>query len=525
MHGTTKKLVEKDLIINSTSKGVEMALLEDSQLVELHREGESGGFRVGDIYLARVRKVSPGLNAVFVDVGFERDAFLHYTDLNPHFKSIVKYTQLALAGKPVAMQAFRKEEEIVKTGKINNVVSKNLQVMVQVIKEPIQTKGPRLSCELSLPGRYLVLTPFNEVVGVSRKIESSDERKRLQKIIESIRPKGFGVIVRTVAEGQSVQVLHNDLLSLVQKWDDITTRLKDAQPPYILFSESSKTNTLLRDILNDSFHSVVSNDTGIVADIRNYIKQISPGSEKIVSQHNGNRPVFDTFGVTRQIKSLFGRTVNMSSGAYLFIEHTEALHVIDVNSGNKSAVKGDQESNALAVNLESAREIARQLRLRDIGGIIIVDFIDMRKPDNRKMVYQELRNAMSNDRAKHSVLPISKFGVAQITRQRVRPEVNITTAEVCPSCNGTGKIEASILILVDIERKLTHLIEKQNQKKLRLVVHPFLEAYIKRGRIFGSLQWKWYKTLRQWVTVQGNDNYQYMEYHFFDKNDEEILVD
>jgi ribonuclease G len=320
-------------------------------------------------------------------------------------------------------------------------------------------------------------------------------------------------------------VLHNDLLSLVQKWDDITARLKDAQPPHILFSESSKTNTLLRDILNDSFHSVVSNDTGIVNDIRSYIKQISPGSEKIVSQHNGNRPVFDTFGVTRQIKSLFGRTVNMSSGAYLIIEHTEALHVIDVNSGNKSAVKGDQESNAVAVNLESAREIARQLRLRDIGGIIIVDFIDMRKPDNRKMVYQELRNAMSNDRAKHSVLPISKFGVAQITRQRVRPEVNITTSEMCPSCNGTGKIEASILILVDIERKLTHLIEKQNQKKLRLVVHPFLEAYIKRGRLFGSLQWKWYRTLKQWVTVQGNDNYQYMEYHFFDKNDEEILVD
>ncbi|HCK21458.1 MAG TPA: ribonuclease E/G, partial [Bacteroidetes bacterium] len=315
--------MEKDLIINSTSKGVEMALLEDSQLVELHREGESGGFRVGDIYLGRVRKVSPGLNAVFVDVGFERDAFLHYTDLNPHFKSIVKYTQLALGGKPVSMQAFRKEEEIIKTGKINNVVSKNLQVMVQVIKEPIQTKGPRLSCELSLPGRYLVLTPFNKVVGVSRKIESADERKRLQKIIESIRPKGFGVIVRTVAEGQSVQVLHNDLLSLVQKWDDITARLKDAQPPHILFSESSKTNTLLRDILNYSFHSVVSNDTGIVNDIRSYIKQISPGSEKIVSQHNGNRPVFDTFGVTRQIKSLFGRTVNMSSGAYLIIEHTE----------------------------------------------------------------------------------------------------------------------------------------------------------------------------------------------------------
>jgi ribonuclease G len=517
--------VEKDLIINSTPKGVEMALLENKQLVELHRESDDGGFRVGDIYLGKVRKINPGLNATFVDVGYERDAFLHYTDLNPYFKSIAKYIQLAMSKKPVSMQAFRKEPEIVKTGKINNVVSKNLPILVQVIKEPIQTKGPRLSCEISLPGRFLVLTPFNEVVGVSRKIASGDERKRLQNIIESIRPKNFGVIVRTVAEGKSVQVLHEDLLSQVKKWEEITEKLSDANPPQILFSESSKTNTLLRDILSDSFNSVVSNDSGIVSNIHDYIKKIAPGSEKIVVQHNNNRPLFDAYGVTRQIKSLFGRTVNMSTGAYLIIEHTEALHVIDVNSGNKTSVKGDQESNAVSVNLESAREIARQLRLRDIGGIITIDFIDMRKPENKKLVYQEIKEAMKNDRAKHSILPISKFGVMQITRQRVRPEVNIVTSEVCPSCNGTGKIEASILILPEVERKLEFLIKQQNQKKLKLVAHPFLEAYIKRGKIFNSLQWKWYRKYHQWIAIQGNDNYHYMEYHLFDGNDEEIKVD
>jgi ribonuclease G len=517
--------VEKDLIIHSTPRGVELALLEDKQLVELHREGESGGFRVGDIYLGKVKRVSPGMNAVFVDVGFERDAFLHYTDLNPHFRSIVRYTQAALENKPIGMQAFKKEPEIIKTGKINNVINRGLEVMVQVIKEPIQTKGPRLSCELSLPGRYLVLTPFNEVVGVSRKIASADERKRLQKIIDSIRPKNFGVIVRTVAEGQSVQTLHNDLTALVEKWEEITRRLNGAQAPQILFSETSKTNTLLRDILNDSFNSVVANDNGIANDVKNYIKLISPGSEKIVIHHNNNRSIFDTYGVTRQIKSLFGRTVNMASGAYLIIEHTEALHVIDVNSGNKSAVRGDQESNAVSVNMEAAREIARQLRLRDIGGIIVVDFIDMKKPDNKKLVFNELRIAMENDRAKHSILPISKFGVAQITRQRVRPEVNITTAEVCPTCLGTGKIEASISVLVDLERKLSYLFEKQNQKKLQLIVHPFIEAYIKKGGWFRSLQWKWYRQYKQWIKVSGNENYQYMEYHFLDLNEEEILVD
>jgi len=517
--------VEKDLIIQSTPRGVEMALLEDRQLVELHKESGSSGFRVGDILIGKVKKVSPGLNAVFVDVGFERDAFLHYTDLNPHFRSIVKYTEAALNRRPIPMQSFRKEPEIIKTGKINNVVNRGMQLMVQVIKEPIQTKGPRLSCELSLPGRFLVLTPFNDVVGVSRKIESADERKRLQKIIESIRPKNYGVIVRTVAEGQSVQTLHNDLMDQVKKWEEITKKAEGAVPPQVLFSEATKTNTLLRDILNDSFNSIVVNDQSMANDVKNYIKRIAPGAEKMVAVHSGNRSIFDANGVTRQIKSLFGRTVNMSSGAYLIIEHTEALHVIDVNSGNKSAVRGDQESNAVAVNLEAAREIARQLRLRDIGGIIIIDFIDMKKPDNKKLIYTELRKAMESDRAKHSILPISKFGVAQITRQRVRPEVNIATAEVCPTCNGSGKIEASILILTELERKLGYLYQQQNQKKLKLVVHPFVEAYIKKGRIFRTLQWKWYRQFGQMLKVVGNDDYQYMEYHFFDVNDEEIQVE
>ncbi|MBC8172677.1 MAG: Rne/Rng family ribonuclease [Chitinophagales bacterium] len=517
--------MERELIINSTPTGAELALIEDNQLVEIHRDKESSKFNVGDIYLGRVKKINPGLNAVFVDVGYERDAFLHYTDLNPHFRSIVKYTQAALHGNATHMNAFVKEPEIIKTGKINNVISKGLYILVQIIKEPIQTKGPRLSCEISLPGRYLVLTPFNDVVGVSRKVSSTEERKRLQKLIESIKPKNHGVIVRTVAEGQSVQKLHEDLTNLVKQWDEMTQRLSGMNPPQVVFSETSKTNTLLRDILNESFNSVVTNDQAISNDVKNYIRKISPGSEKMVNLYNAQKPIFDAYGVTRQIKSLFGRTVNMESGAYLIIEHTEALHVIDVNSGNKTAIKGDQEHNAVSVNMEAAKEIARQLRLRDLGGIIIVDFIDMKNPENKKIVYNELRNAMEVDRAKHTLLPISRFGVAQITRQRVRPQISIITAEVCPTCNGTGKIEASILVLDDIERKLKNLIKNQNQKKIKLHVHPFTDAFIKKGKFFTSLQWQWYKTYKQWVKVVPNDDFQYLEYKFFNDDEEEILVD
>jgi len=517
--------VERELIIHSTPTGAEIALLEDKQLVEIHRDSHSSRFNVGDLYLGRVKKITPGLNACFVDVGFERDAFLHYTDLNPQFRSIYKYTKAAQEGRPFAMDRFQREADIVKTGKINNVIAKNQHILVQIIKEPIQTKGPRLSCEISLPGRYLVLTPFNEVVGVSRKIASADERKRLQKAIEQLKPKGFGVIIRTVAENVPVHKLHEDLNSLVEQWKEITKRLNGAQAPHIVFSETKKTNTLLRDVLNDSFNRIVVNDPAIGNEVKEYIRRISPGAEKMVTLHNGPKTVFEQYGITRQIKSLFGRTVNMDSGTYLIIEHTEALHVIDVNSGNKTAIKGDQEANAVAVNMEAAKEIARQLRLRDLGGIIVIDFIDMKNPENKKAIHNVLKQAMAGDRAKHTILPISKFGVGQITRQRVKPEVNITTAEVCPTCAGTGKIEASILLLDDIERKLKHLVTIQNLKQVNLMVHPYVAAYLKKGLFWSSLYHKWKRTYKVKLKVTSSDDFHYMEYRFFDANEEEINVE
>jgi ribonuclease G len=514
--------VNKELIINAGPSGVEIAFLEDKKLVELHSEKTDAIFAVGDLYLGKVKKLIPGLNAAFVDVGFEKDAFLHYTDLSPYVRSILKFTQLAMNDKePNGFEfgKFQSEPEIVKTGKITEVLNGKPHVLVQILKEPIAAKGPRLSCELSLPGRFVVLTPFNEIVAVSKKIHSSEERKRLHKIVEAIRPKNFGVIVRTAAEGKSTAELHQDLLALIDTWKGIKTNLKGAVAPVRIMSEENKTTSILRDLLNADFNKVIVNDKNLFTLTQNYIERIAPDKKDIVSLYQNGLPVFDQFGVTKQVKSSFGKTVNLPSGAYLIIEHTEAMHVIDVNSGYKS-VSNNQEDNALETNLEAAEEIARQLRLRDIGGIIVIDFIDMKLPDNKRKVHDALEGFMKTDRAKHSVLPISKFGLSQVTRQRMRPEVNINTSETCPVCNGTGKITSTLLLEDEMEKRLYYL-STHGHKALTLTVHPILYSYLTKG-IFSSIIKKWRKKFKVNVKAQPNTNYQLIEFRFFNEHEEEI---
>jgi ribonuclease G len=515
--------LNKELIINSTSSGVEIALLEDKKLVELHNEKSDATFGVGDIYLGKVKKLIPGLNAAFIDVGFEKDAFLHYTDLSPYAKSILKFTQLAQTDKSengLDFTKFEVEPEIIKTGKINEVLNGKPNILVQILKEPIAAKGPRLSCEISLPGRFVVLTPFNDIVAVSKKIHSSDERKRLQKIVESIKQKNFGVIVRTAAEGKNTAELHEDLTALVETWKSIQRNLKDAVAPAKILSEQTKATSMLRDLLTEDFNKIVVNEKNIYQDTKNYIEKIAPEKSDIVSFYQNGTAIFDNFGITKQVKSAFGKTVNLSSGAYLIIEHTEALHVIDVNSGYKS-VSNNQEENALQTNLEAAEEIARQLRLRDIGGIIVVDFIDMKLPDNKKKLQDAMDGFMRPDRAKHAVLPISKFGIMQITRQRMRPEMNINTSEVCPTCNGTGKITSTILLEDEIEKKLQYLVSHQH-KNLTLLVNPIVYSHLTKGWFFTSIKWKWNRKFSTKIKVAANTNYHLTEFHFLDQNEEEI---
>ena len=516
--------MNKELIINAAPQGVEIALLENKKLVELHNEKADASFAVGDLYLGKVKKLIPGLNAAFVDVGFEKDAFLHYTDLSPYAKSLLKFTQLAIhdnSENGFDFSHFTVEPEIIKTGKINEVLGGKPNILVQILKEPIAAKGPRLSCEISLPGRFVVITPFNDIVAVSKKIHSSEERKRLQRIIESIKAKNFGVIVRTAAEGKNLAELREDLDALVETWKLIQRNLRKAVAPAKILSEQTKTTSILRDLLNEDFNRIIVNDRNVFNDTKNYIQKIAPEKADIVTYHHNGSPVFDQFGVTKQVKAAFGKTVNLPSGAYLIVEHTEALHVIDVNSGYKS-VSNNQEQNALETNLEAAEEISRQLRLRDLGGIIVVDFIDMKLPDNKRKLIDAMEEFMRPDRAKHAVLPISKFGLMQITRQRMKPELTINTQEVCPSCSGTGKISSSLVLEDEIDKNLNYLITHKHTN-LTLAVNPIMHAYLTKGWLF-SQQFKWRWKYKQNIRLRPNTNYHLTEFHFFDNRDEEIKI-
>ena len=514
--------MSNELIISATQDGCRIALLKDKQLAEFHEEQDGSKFVVGDIYLGTVKKIVPGLNAAFIDIGYEKDAFLHYLDLGAQFGSLQKFIKL-VRGKKITgskLDKFQLEKEIDKHGKISQQLTKNQLIPVQVVKEPISTKGPRLSCELSLAGRYLVLVPFSSGVSISRRISSGDERKRLQRLIQSIKPENFGAIIRTVAEGKEVAELDKDMRGLVKMWEDGAARMLEANPRDKIIGELNKTSSILRDVLNESFDNVVVDDKKIYDEVRAYIQTIAPDKEKIVKLHTGKVKIFEHFGVEKQIKSAFGQTVSLKGGGYLIIEHTEALHVIDVNSGNKSNREESQETTALSVNLETVKEVARQLRLRDMGGIIVVDFIDMRGMDNKKLIYTKMKEEMEADKAKHTILPLSKFGLMQITRERVRPQMNIATKEVCPTCNGSGKIEASILVTDKIEDHIRHLFEKQNESKLVLALHPFLHAYYTKG--FISKRMKWLFKYKRSVELIKDSSLAITEYKFLNKDGEEI---
>ncbi len=516
--------MNRELIIDSRASEVDIALLEDKLLVELHKEKTNNNYAVGDIYLGKVKKIMPGLNAAFVDVGYEKDAFLHYLDLGPQIKSLNKYVKLALGGKPesVTMENFRLETDIEKTGKITQVLATGAQIVVQIAKEPISTKGPRISSEISFAGRYLVLVPFSSRISVSQKIRSSEERNRLKRLIQSIKPNNYGVIIRTVAENKKVAELDADLRNLIEKWEKTTTKLFNAKAPVKIMSELDRTSTILRDLLNESFNSVHVNDASLYDEIRNFIQIIAPQKVDIVKLYKGKSSIYEQFGIDKQIKGLFGKTVTIRSGVYLIIEHTEAMHVIDVNSGHRVNKENSQEENALEVNLEAAAEIARQLRLRDMGGIIVIDFIDMHDSKHRRELYQKLKDEMARDHAKHTILPPSKFGLVQVTRQRVRPEMNVEILEQCPVCEGTGKIKPSIIFMDEIENNLKYLLQDQNEKNVTLAVHPFIHAYFTKGLI--STHIKWMMKYNKIFKVMAVQNFHVLEYKFFNQNNDQLSI-
>ncbi|MCB0786628.1 MAG: Rne/Rng family ribonuclease [Flavobacteriales bacterium] len=513
-----------DLIIRASAGEVAIALQRDKLLMELHRERTDKGFTVGDIYLAKVRKVAPGLNAAFVDVGHEKDAFLHYFDLGPQFRNAFKFAKGAVNGsvKSSLLEDWKLDGDIEKGGKIADALSASQSILVQIAKEPISTKGPRLTAEVTLAGRYMVLVPFINKVSISTRIKDSAERDRLKRALQSIKPDNFGVIIRTNAENKKVADLDADLKALIARWDVCFRNLRNALPPKRVLGEIDRTSAVLRDLLNKDFNSIHVDDELLAEEVRQYLGKIAPDKVGIVKHYRGKQDIFDSFGVNKQIKQAFGKQVMLSSGAYLIIERTEAMHVIDVNSGSRKGGQKDQEQNALEINIEAAQEIARLLRLRDMGGIIAVDFIDLYSAENRRALHKAFKEAMADDKAKHNILPPSRFGVIELTRQRVRPATEIDTSESCPTCGGSGEVSAPVLIIDEIENALNYLLVEKEENGLTLAVHPFIHAYLTKG--WPSIRMKWWMRWRQWVKVEAQGARRYLDYAILDKEGKELPI-
>ena len=506
-----------EVIIDVQPKDISIALLEDKSLVEYQNEPREATFAVGNIYLGRVHKLMPGLNACFVDVGSEKDAFLHYLDLGLQFSSYEKYLKQVTSDRkklyPMAKATML--PDLPKEGSIQNVLKVGQEVIVQVVKEPINTKGPRLTCELSFAGRNMVLIPFGDKVSVSSKIKRGEERSRLKQLVQSMKPKNFGVIVRTVAEGKRAAELDQELKVLLKRWEDMMVKVQQTTAaPKNVFEEQTRAVALLRDLFNPTYDGIYVNNADIYQQIYDYVALIAPEKTDIVKLYNGKVPIFDNFNVTKQLKSGFGRTVNYKRGAYLIIEHTEAMHVVDVNSGTRIKKENGQEANALETNLGAADELARQLRLRDMGGIIVVDFIDMSLAEDRQLLYERMCENMKKDRARHNILPLSKFGLMQITRQRVRPAMDVAVEESCPTCHGTGKIKSSILFTDQLESKIDRLVNKIGIKRFTLHVHPYVAAFINQGVL--SLKRRWQLKYGLGVRIIPNQKMAFLQYEFYD---------
>ncbi len=514
--------MKSELIVDVRPTEVSIALLEDTRLVSLQKEARNISYAVGDIYLAKVKKLMPGLNAAFINVGYEKDAFLHYLDLGSQFSSYSSFVKQLLDDKKhlPLLPKQKLQPDIDKHGTITDALTPGQQLLVQIVKEPISSKGPRLTTELSFTGRYMVLIPFSDKISISQKIKTTAEKMRLRQLIESIKPKNFGVIVRTSAEGKKVAELNHELKSLLANWEEAVAKAQKAEAPALVFEEQNRVVGELRDIFSPTFENVWVNDPGVYEQILKYVNLIAPERKEIVKLYDKDTPIFDHFAITKQIKSSFGKTVTFKSGAYIIIEHTEALHVIDVNSGNRSKAANDQESNAIEVNLRAADEIARQLRLRDMGGIIVIDFIDLNKAEHRQQLYEHMKQVMANDRARHNILPLSKFGLMQITRQRVRPALDIVTSEACPSCYGRGEVQPSLLFTDTLKEKIDYLVNTLGKQGFIMYVHPFVDAYIKKGLF--SMYGKWRREFGRQFKVVPDQALAYLQYRIIDSEGNEL---
>jgi ribonuclease G len=516
-----------ELVVSKSDDGLSIAILNDKRVVELHHERFADEFAVGDVVLAKVKRITHGLNAAFVDIGHERDAFLHYFDLGPQIQSFQAHIRIARAGRLGKQQNLDQAQilpDIIKTGKMEDVLKPGQEVLVQVVKEPISTKGPRLSSEVSIPGQYVVLVPFGTTVSVSKKLKSGDERRRLKTVVEKYKPRNFSVIVRTAAEGKDEAAIKADIEGILEKWNEMMEALPNAKPPARVLSEQNRATSILRDMLSIGFDSIYTDDKAAYDSILAYLQVQQPDQVKNLKMYRNRVPILQAMGIDKQIKASFGKIVTMDNGSYLVIEHTEAMHVVDVNSGSKNLKNQTLEETAVKVNVMAAREVARQMRLRDLGGIVVIDFIDMKKLENRKLLMNELFDAMKDDRAKHAILPLSKFGLVQITRQRVRPQLDIVVTEDCPTCGGTGKMQPSILIADEVQNNVDYIINQNNEKKLSIQVNPYVGAFLRQGGLFRSPQWRWFRKYGKWVRINDDTSLPINGARYFNGSGEEIKL-
>ena len=515
--------MSSELVIRATQEGAQIALLEDKQLVQFHEERYTDKFNVGDIYLGRVRKVVAGLNAAFVDIGHKKDAFLHYLDLGIQFPSLHAYMdEVRRTGKVPDLDTFSLKPALEKEGKITDVLSRDTEVLVQVGKVPISQKGIRLSSHMTLIGRYLILIPLSDGVSISRRISRAKERARLLTLVKSICPKHFGIIVRTAASGVAASELHKDLNERLATWTQVFNALYKARTGTRLMGEERRANLLFRDLLARDLESLHTDDKQIYGDIQHYVQSSLPEKERLLHLYEGKTPLFEHYGIERQLRSSFGRRLRLAGGGSLIIEQTEALHVIDVNSG-KNVREEDQESNALRVNLNAVPELIRQIRLRDLGGIIVIDFIDMSQAEHRSEVYKAMKTSMSKDRTKYSILPLTKFGLMQITRHRVRPPIRMDTQEKCPTCHGSGKVSNLLSVGDLIEKHIDYLFKERNHRGLSVTVHPYLYAYFTKGLLSKLLKWK--LRYRRSIHLHMDSAFSVTKYEFKDDRDLVINLD
>ena len=477
----------KEIIINSTSSQTRVAITEDGNLADFFVDYPENRRMVGDIYLGRIARVLPGIRAAFIDIGMKHDAFLHFSDIGERTQQL----QDMLGDEDTDVDEDEEVNESVSTQIKTEpkrtepqipTLKKGQEILIQIIKEPVSNKGVRVTSSVSLPGRFCVLLPYDNKVGISKKIYDFKERKRLRYIARQIVPENYGLIIRTVAAKQDEEILKDDLKNLMKTWEKIEKEAKTQNPPALVYQDLNTTVSVIRDLFNSDISKIFVDSKKLHKEIKNYLELVQPAIAEKVELYKSTYGIFNTFKVEEQIKTLMGRKVSLPSGGYLIIEHTEAMVVIDVNSG-KYAKSKEQELNSLKTDLEAAREIARQLRLRDIGGIIVIDFIDLEDDKNRKKVYDELKKEFRKDRAKVSVLPMSDFGLIQITRQRIRQNIVQAIKEVCPECHGTGLLTKSSHLVYDLESWLKKFRRKSRERSIIIKSHPSTIAKIREGKI------------------------------------------